>query len=350
MYHISEGEASKMKAIIVETRNKYAAMLSDDGCIVKIRNKNYTVGQEVHTIMTNKIINIKSAVLTAAACLVLLVGVAAATYYTPTRYVSLDVNPSIEFKVNMYNRVISAKGVNDDGTEIIDEIQLGKLKNKKITDAVSLTIDEIAKEGYFDKEGAKIVLAASANLDEDADDLAENLEEAANEALKNNGKDAEVVSEAVGAERVAEAQALGVTPGKLNLVEKLIESSDDPASINKTEWLNKSVKEIMAATNENKEEDRQQNGNDDVTGVADSEEHGNGNGGSQDAVTGTAPNVTGVANMEEHSQAFLNAHSNAKGKPQNTPDVTGVAQTEDPGKGSENANSNSDKDKGNGHN
>jgi hypothetical protein len=313
-----------MKAIIVETRNKYAAMLSDDGCIVKVRNKNYSVGQEVDTVMTDKIININSAMLTAAACLVLLAGVAAGTYYTPTRYVSLDVNPSIEYKVNMYNRVISAKGVNDDGTEIIDGIQLGKLKNKKITDAVSLTIDEIADEGYLDKEGANIVLAASANLDEDADDLAEDLEEAANKAVKDNGKEANVTSEAVGAYRVAEAQALGVTPGKLNLIEKLIESSDDPISINKEEWLNRSVREILAATNENKAQDRPNADN--VTGVANQEEHGNGNGRPQDAVTGTA-------NTENPGNAFGNAHSNANGRPEDTPDVTGVADTENPGKG-----------------
>ncbi|MFA7672528.1 MAG: anti-sigma factor domain-containing protein [Clostridia bacterium] len=320
-----------MKAIIVETRNKYAAMLSDDGCIVKVRNKNYSVGQEVDTVMTNKIINIRSAMLTAAACLVLLAGIAAATYYTPTRYVSLDVNPSIEYKVNMYNRVISAKGVNDDGTEIIDGIQLGKLKNKKITEAVSLTIDEIADEGYLDNEGANIVLTASANLDEDADELAEDLEEAANKAVKDNGKEANVTSEAIGAERVAEAQALGVTPGKLNLVEKLIDSSDDPTSINKTEWLNRSVKEILAATNENKAEDRPNADN--VTGVANQEEHGNGNGRPQDAVTGTAPNVTGTANIENPGNAFENAHSNVNGRQNDSTDVTGVADTEEPGKG-----------------
>ena len=53
-------------------------------------------------------------------------------------------------------------------------------------------------------------------------------------------------------ERVEVARELGVTPGKLNLVEKLISSSDGSESINLEEWLDKPVKDIMKATIENR--------------------------------------------------------------------------------------------------
>ena len=36
-----------MKGVIVEIRGDIAAMLSDDGCIVKVKNKKYEIGQEV---------------------------------------------------------------------------------------------------------------------------------------------------------------------------------------------------------------------------------------------------------------------------------------------------------------
>lgn len=59
-------------------------------------------------------------------------GGGALAYYTPAKYVSLDVNPSIEYQLNIFDRVLTVKGVNDDGSEIVDEIDLGNLKNKKL--------------------------------------------------------------------------------------------------------------------------------------------------------------------------------------------------------------------------
>lgn len=52
---------------------------------------------------------------------------------------------------------------------------------------------------------------------------------------------------------VAEARELGVTPGKLNLVEKLQASATDIEDINVEEWLTKSVKEIMKETKANRQ-------------------------------------------------------------------------------------------------
>lgn len=54
----------------------------------------------------------------------------------------------------------------------------------------------------------------------------------------------------VGLERVDQAKNLGVTPGKLNLVEKLQEAAQDTKVIEIEEWLNRPVKDIMKATKE----------------------------------------------------------------------------------------------------
>lgn len=61
----------------------------------------------------------------------------------------------------------------------------------------------------------------------------------------------QVEAEGVGQERVEEAKAMGVTPGKLNLVDKLKGSSDETAEINEEEWLEKPVKDIMKQIKEN---------------------------------------------------------------------------------------------------
>lgn len=251
-----------MKAVVVEIQNHTAAVLSEEGCIVKVKNQNYQIGQEVTISMKKQFIPKKILAFgSAAACFTFLIGGGAYAYYTPYSYVSLDVNPSIEYSVNVFDKVLSASGVNDDGTAIIDEINLDNLENKSIEDAITLTVDQIAEEGYLDSGEGGIVITASSDNEDAADELAQNLEETANETVEENAVAAVVTAEAVGAKRVAEARELGVTPGKLNLVEKLIKSSSDPENIDLNEWLHKSVKEIMKQTKLNKEQNKVQEQN-----------------------------------------------------------------------------------------
>jgi len=249
-----------MKAVVLEISGNKAALLSDDGCVIKVKNENYEIGQEV-LINMKKNISLKKKVAYMAASFAVVIGVGAATYYVPTTYVSMDVNPSIEYKVNMYKKVVSVKGVNEDGSQVIENISLTSLKNKSIDEAIRLTVNEVAQEGYLDSDKSGIVIATSSNDTEKATALAKSLEETANEACESNGLITTIVAEPVGKDRVQEAQELGVTPGKLNLVQKLIKSSEDPDSIDLKEWLNKPVKDIMAKTNENKEQNAEQEKN-----------------------------------------------------------------------------------------
>ncbi len=240
-----------MKAVIVDVRKKTAAMLCADGSIIKVVNRNYTIGKEVDAGMTMKIMTIKTAITVAAASLLLAMGLGTSSYYLPTRYVSVDINPSIEYSINMYDRVIDVNGVNQDGEHILEELNIKSLKNKKIEDAVSMTISEAAKEGYLQSEGSGIMIATAAKNNNNAEELAAMLKETVMAVVAANNSNALVMGEAVGLERVEEAKELGITPGKLNLIEKLIESSEDPESIDKEDWLDKSVKEIMELTKEN---------------------------------------------------------------------------------------------------
>lgn len=67
------------------------------------------------------------------------------------------------------------------------------------------------------------------------------------------------MAEAVGKEKAQEAKELGVTPGKLKMVEKL--QSSTSSSINRDEWLNKPIKEINSAIKENRQHDKDKNNN-----------------------------------------------------------------------------------------
>ncbi len=249
-----------MKAVIVEIRGNTVIMLSNDGSFIKRKNKNYEIGQEVEINMI-KTFKSKRTLLVAAivSCLMLVFGGTAYAYFTPTEYISLDVNPSIEYSINTFNRVLSVVGVNDDGNTIVNSLEVNTLKNKDINDAISLTLTQIIKSDYLNNPENAVVITTSSNDSVKAIELAKDLKNTADATCKENDCDAVVNAEAVGAERVSQAKELGVTPGKLNLVEKLIKSSPDSTSINKDEWLNKSVKDIMAQTKENKEYEKNVN-------------------------------------------------------------------------------------------
>lgn len=157
-----------MKAVVVEIKGDFVAALTDDGCIIRMRNHHYTIGQVIQVEKKVSKIN-RITKVAVAACIVVVLGLIVLgtyAYMTPTTYVSLDVNPSIEFSLNMFDRVLSVKAVNDDGLEILKQVNLENMSNKTIDDAIKLTIKEISEEGYFDgeTEGGIVITTSAKDL------------------------------------------------------------------------------------------------------------------------------------------------------------------------------------------
>lgn len=303
-----------MKAVILEIKGSNAAVLSEDGRISQIKNRNYKIGQEIA--MSN--INYAKWAVTAAAAMFLFVTPAWA-YMTPYSYVSIDVNPSFEFSINRFDRVLEVKAVNGDAEKMIEEINIDGLKNKEIRVAVRNVLTELKNQGYITEgEDGGVVVATSSKSEEKTNNLAAALKTAVNEEVgKNKEKDSKEVSKGttevsktenkdseeieksddsekpedknsvalddaqdknkdkvkeeknaseknedieedetgvevevvkVSQQKVDEAKEMGVTPGKVNIVDKLAEASGDPEDFDKEEWLDKPVKEIMDAT------------------------------------------------------------------------------------------------------
>lgn len=61
----------------------------------------------------------------AMACLVLLcLGCGGWVYFTPTAAIQIDINPSLELRVNRFDRVVSVEAGNADGQQLADTLQL----------------------------------------------------------------------------------------------------------------------------------------------------------------------------------------------------------------------------------
>ena len=242
-----------MNGIVVEIEKKDSVILTNDGLFIKVKNTNYEIGQKImikesKKIGSKMIMGAASMVAAAAICTI-----GAFAYYTPTDYVSLDVNPSVEYSINRFDRILDVKAVNDDGEALLIGL---KLNNKTIEAAVKETIDKLLNEGYLvDDANSGVVITTSNDELEKAEQLAAELEKGIQTYLSQKGVAAEVDAEAVALERVLEARALGVTPGKLNLVDQLQESTG--GAFNKALWLTMPVKEINKAIKENRMQEKE---------------------------------------------------------------------------------------------
>lgn len=79
------------------------------------------------------------------------------TVFTQAFALSVDVNPSIEMTVNRFDKVISAKGINEEGKEVIASVDI---KYMNYADAVDCLLEEEKALGYLEEEGTVLVAVA----------------------------------------------------------------------------------------------------------------------------------------------------------------------------------------------
>lgn len=296
-----------MKAIIVEIKGNYAAVLSDDGNISKVVNKNYTIGQVIELNTSKgkfKFAGRKAIAMVASLATVFtMFSVTAWAYCTPYYQVSLDVNPSIEYTVNRFNIVIGAQGVNEDGEQILENLNL---QNQNIDQAIENTIQQIVGEGYLNQlEQGGIVVATYGIDEDDSQKIADRIRDRIQECIDEEGIDADIEANGIGQQRVQRAVELNTTPGKLNLVEKLQASCSDPNSIVVSEWLNKPVKDIMKAIKDNNKSNNANSSN-------------NGNSNQSDNANTSNSNSKGSSNKSDNANTS-NSSSNGNGYQSNNP-------------------------------
>lgn len=253
-----------MKATVVAIKKGKAVIMTADGTILMIRNKNLIIGDVLNMKEAKQTTRYRLGYLlaTAALFIVLLSGGVYACY-TPTYNVSLDVNPGIVMEVNMFERVIKAEGVNEEAEQVLARV---KVMNMKIEDALNTAIEQMEKQGYLpiDKENQIMVATSTRNQNQD-DQLTVRIRSSIQNRINENSIHAEVAVVRIGYDMVIAAKAIdGMTPGKYNLIVNLL--NVDPEDVD--EYVDVSVREIMSQYNEEK-------------GTPNSNEQGNQNGSEQ---------------------------------------------------------------------
>ncbi len=239
-------------ALIVDLHGRFAAVLTEDGQFERIRNKGYEIGQRVQleqperrATPAKRRFNMAAFASVAAGFLMLTLG-GFAGYRAPAGVVSLDVNPSIEYTINCFDRVLDITAVNEDAQAIVGQLDENALLFRPVDTAVEQTIEALRGSGYFPVETENdVILSVSSYSEPHAERLAQRLEERTAKQA-----DLSVISVSVSKVEVAAAHALGASAGKLYLVERLRASSGGETPFDTEGWLERPVREILQKTQE----------------------------------------------------------------------------------------------------
>ena len=272
-------------------------------------------------------------------------GVYAHAKTTPVAYVSVDINPSIELSVNTFDQVISAESYNEDGKKVLEDTNL---VNSDVDDAVKNIITNAVSDGYIKEDGTSAVeITTATDKDNVATKLDESLKQIADKSLEENNIEATVETQNVALSRRDEARKLGITPGKLNLIQKLQEL--DP-TINVEDYKSSSVKDIQKKTKELKKI----NNNEETTVKDDANTGGNVEGDTnQDAASeekisnsSSKSNGNGSIKKEENSDSSSKKEENAT-EVEKSKDNSAKTQKQSDNGNSNSQNGNKDKNKNN---
>lgn len=123
------------KGVVMEIKNDYSIVMKDDSTMVRVKNKEGLKSGDVIIFLEDDIYQAKpsnnkfnkilvSFMAVAAILMVLVVPMASKNKDMAYALMSLDVNPSIQIKLDKNKRIVSIEGINDDG----NRLNLGTLR------------------------------------------------------------------------------------------------------------------------------------------------------------------------------------------------------------------------------
>ncbi|MCR5098896.1 MAG: MSCRAMM family adhesin SdrC [Lachnospiraceae bacterium] len=220
-----------MKGVVLEVRDGCSAILLEDGTVVK-RPTTYGIGETVDVSATVAKMPAKSRlsriVAAVAAFTVVFTGGGTYAYLDATAMsqISLDVNPSLEYELNHFDKIVSVRDENDDAREVVEQLYEEGVKGDTLTEALAKTEDILKDLGYLAEEDDPYILVSvcSGSQKKYAQLTAEIESQLSSEAYN-------VTVYAISEENKKEADELGLSGGRYAVMksdeERLTASADD---------------------------------------------------------------------------------------------------------------------------
>lgn len=211
------------------------------------------------------------------------------SYAAPVSSVSIDINPSVELRMNVYDRVVGVTGYNDDGEELAESLVV---KNMYCTDAINKVLQSEAVTAAQQDDGT-VEVTVSSRMGNRSEKLRQTICDSTPVNTQNiycmdNQEDIEAAKEA------------GISTGKYRAYLELKEINPD---ITVDDVRNMSMREIRNMINSD-----DANGN---TTNATGNGNGNGNGNSSGDGNGYG---NGSGNGNGNSNGNGNGNGNGHGK------------------------------------
>ena len=177
---------------------------------------------------TKKTANRKWTTLVAACLAVLLLGGGGVFYqqaHAVASVVSLDVNPSIELKVNRSEKVLVCTPLNEDAKAILADMSNGAdLKGAKLDVAVNAIVGSLVRNGYLDSISSAIMISVEDKDTVRAEKLQRELTSAVDGVLQTSEAKAAVLTQTLTQDAAREQQARenNISSGKAALVNRVL--------------------------------------------------------------------------------------------------------------------------------
>lgn len=139
--------------------------------------------------------------------------------------VSLDVNPSIELKVNRNERVLSCTPLNDDAKAVLSDMGNGAdLKGAKLDVAVNAIVGGLVRSGYLSDLSSAIMISVEDKDQTRAEKLQRELTSTVDGVLESSASKASVLTQTLTQDAGLEQQAKAnnISTGKAALVNRIV--------------------------------------------------------------------------------------------------------------------------------
>ncbi len=137
--------------------------------------------------------------------------------------ITVDINPSIEFEVNRYGRVINVNYNNNEAYDILKEVNL---RNTRIEKALEISYDRLYDEGYLNSEENIIIVSGYTKNAGLSDEKLAKLVNVIKHKSEEKNVNTIVEPNKVTDEDKEEAKDNDVSLGKLKLIKMILEETD----------------------------------------------------------------------------------------------------------------------------
>ena len=166
---------------------------------------------------------------------------------TGTKYLSIDVNPSIELEVNRINKIVSVNALNEDAKKVISGL---KLKGEDLDDAVEDIMESMIKNGYITNETDNEILLTA----KDGEESKEILNEAnivINTILEGKKLQAKLISQSIDftEKDLEDAHKYNISVGKQNIIKRILQEDN---TLTMEELASTRVSDLFAYSAQNK--------------------------------------------------------------------------------------------------